>query len=216
MKTNKNDPHENDLPIDPAKAKYIIPPGLRETFDLFLAHCEVAQNQPIMVVGDTGVGKSMFLHVFEKLYKEKYPESEVTWANCAHFGSGRGDDSLHRSELFGYEKGAFTGALPEGKAGLIEKADKGALILEEIGELAEEVQAMLLTFIETGKYNKVGSSKPQMAEVVIIGATNDEEALRNDFRYRFFPFYVPPLHRRREDVLYYMVAKYPELIKTFN
>ena len=101
-------------------------------------------------------------------------------------------------------------------AGFIQRANKGLLILEEIGELPRPVQAMLLRFIETGEYNKVGSPETKKAKVQVIGATNNEKALRKDFRYRFLPFYVPALHERRSDVLYYIAYKFPELIQTLN
>lgn len=81
---------------------------------------------------------------------------------------------MARSELFGHKKGAFTGAI-EDKLGLVDAANNGALILEEIGELPLEVQAMLLTFIETGKFLRVGDAQERKANVQIIGATNNEE-----------------------------------------
>jgi transcriptional regulator with AAA-type ATPase domain len=218
--SNKNDHDKNDLSIDSTKVKYIIPPGLHKAFEEFVVHCEIAQDQPMIIVGGTGVGKSMFLDVFKKIYeercKEKKKKPNVVWANCAHFGTDYNDSSLARSELFGYVEGAFTGAKKGGMEGLIQKANKGLLILEEIGELPRPVQAMLLRFIETGEYNKVGDPETKVAEVQVIGATNNEKDLREDFRHRFIPFYVPALHERRKDVLYYIAYKFPELIQTLN
>ena len=211
--------YKNELSDQDRSAEYIIPPGLYEAFDSFLAHCKVAHNQPIMIVGDTGVGKSMFLQIYEKLYKERCKadkiKSKVIWTNCAHFGGHHSDINLARSELFGYVGGAFAGA-DKDKDGLVKQADGGALILDEIDELPEQVQAMLLTFIETGKYRKVGSKDTQNAKVQVIGTIINEEDLCNGFRYRFFPFYIPSLHERRQDVLYYIFAKFPELIKILN
>lgn len=216
---NKNDPHKNDRSIDSKKEEYIITPRLHFTVKEFIAHYKVAENQPIMVIGDTGVGKSMFLEIYEKFYEERCKKNgkkpNVVWANCAHFGDNHSDFNMTKSELFGNVKGAFTGAIND-KKGLVEIANKGLLILEEIGELPKQVQAMLLTFIETGKYRKVGSTKLESSKVQIIGATNNEGKLREDFRYRFLPFYIPSLHERREDVFYYIGAKFPELIKTLN
>jgi transcriptional regulator with AAA-type ATPase domain len=120
-----------------------------------------------------------------------------------------------RSELFGHVKGAFTGANKD-KPGLIEKAEGGLLILEEIGELPLEAQAMLLTFIETGEYRRVGDDTTRKAKVKIVGATNRETALRDDFRYRFFPFYIPPLRERKQDALYYFHGIFPRLVSTLN
>ena len=120
-----------------------------------------------------------------------------------------------QSAIFGHVKGAFLEA-EQDKKGLIEKANEGMLILDGVSELPTQVQAMLLTFIETGKYRKVGSAENQFAKVQVVGTTNNEDALRDDFRFRFFPFYIPSLHERRQDVLYYIAAKFPELIKMLN
>jgi len=194
--SNKKGHHKNNLSIDPTKVKYIIPPGLNYIVNEFIAHCEAGGNHPIMVIGYTGVGKSMFLEIYKKLYEERCITVEkpfkVVWANCAHFGDNHSDFNMTKSELFGHVKGAFTGAVTN-KEGLVKEANKGLLILEEIGELPKQVQAMLLTFIETGKYRKVGSTKLESSEVQLIGATNNEGKLRKDFRYRFFPFYIPSL-----------------------
>ena len=89
------------------------------------------------------------------------------------------------------------------KVGLVEKANGGLLILEEVGELPFEVQAMLLTFIETGEYRRLGDEEVKTATVKVVAATNRESALRVDFRYRFFPYYIPPLRERKNDILYY-------------
>jgi DNA-binding NtrC family response regulator len=215
----KNELSDQDQSIDSKKAEYIIPPGLYETFNEFIAHCEVAQDQPIMIVGDTGVGKSMFLHILGKLHekrcKEKNNNSNIIWANCSHFGSGNSFPVLAQSALFGHVKGAFELALQD-EIGLIEEANNGMLILDKISELPTQVQAMLLTFIETGKYRKLGSAENQFAKVQVVGTTNNEDALRDDFRFRFIPFYIPPLHERRQDILYYISAKSPDLINKLN
>lgn len=217
--SNKKEHQNNDLSIDLKKAKYIIPPGLNYTVNKFIAHCKVSGNQPVMVIGDTGVGKSMFLEIYKNFYRERCKnrrkKPKVVWANCAYFGDYYSDFNMTKSELFGHVKGAFTGANKD-KQGLVEIANKGLLILEEIGELPKQVQAMLLTFVETGKYRKVGSTELRSSEVQLIGATNNVGDLRKDFRYRFFPFYIPSLHERREDVLYYIGAEFPELINTLN
>jgi DNA-binding NtrC family response regulator len=169
-----------------------------------------------MIAGPTGVGKSVFLELYKFLYKKECIKNKKTckivWANCSHFGVS---SNLARSELFGYEKGAFTDA-KSSKMGLVEQADKGVLILEEIGELPFEVQAMLLTLIESGEYRRVGSNETKHAKVRVVGATNREDELREDFQYRFLPFYVPPLHARRIDILYYFLALFPEQLVNFT
>ena len=195
-------------PEDSKKPEFIVPPGLRDHIPLFEAHYETAGKMPIMVVGATGVGKSLFLHLFKKLFKEKNKPSKVVETNCANLGGGV--RALARSELFGYKKGAFTDA-KEDTPGLIEEANGGALSLDEIGELPSDVQSILLTFIETGKYYRVGDPKERSASVKIIGATNNEENLNKPFRERFYTFCVPPLHQRRIDVLYYLCWLHPEI-----
>ena len=195
-------------------AKYIIPPGLNDAFINFIHLNRLTETEPIMIVGETGVGKSMFLHIAQKLFEKKYGKGNkkhpVHRVNCAHF-----EPNLARSELFGHVKGAFTGAIND-KKGCVELANNGLLILEEIGELPLKVQSMLLTFIETGEYKRVGEPKILFAKARIIGATNREGALRPDFRYRFLPFYVPPLHKRRSDALYYFFYMFPDLVQTFT
>ena len=114
--------------------------------------------------------------------------------------------------MFGHKKGAFTGALYN-YSGLIKEADQGLLILEEVGDLPEFVQAQLLTFIETKEYRSVGDTKTHTADVQIVAATNKEQALREDFKYRFSLFYIPPLYKRRIDVLIYFAIKFPDLFR---
>ena len=190
---------------------YMVPPGLRYKIEEFEAHFAVAKGAPIMICGPSGVGKSLFLHLFEKLFREKErAERTVATVNCSHFA---GD--IARSELFGHVKGSFTGAIHE-KEGWLEKADGGALILEEVGDLPLETQAMLLSFVETGKYHKVGSAETETSNVQIVAATNREASLREDFRHRFFPFYVPPVCRRRGDILYYLAFIFPNLIPSLT
>lgn len=190
-------------------SRLIVPPGLRHKIKEFEAHYRVAEGAPIMIIGPSGTGKSMFLRVFRRLYQEETDlNGTIVEVNCSHF-----DGHLARSELFGHARGAFTGAVME-KEGWIHEADGGALVLEEVGELPQETQAKLLTFIETGEFHRVGSARIERAHVRVVAATNNEEAMRLDFRHRFFPFYVPPLHCRRQDVLYYLAAGFPYLIPT--
>ena len=222
----------------PKSTKFFIPPGLLSLVDTFENHYKVAKGEPILIIGPTGVGKSLFIHVFERLYREEHQDEKkhpIVKANCAHFG---GDPNMVRSELFGHVEGAYTGAISD-KKGLVEMADGGVLVLEEIGDLPLETQATLLTFIETGEYYLLGHGmkkksssgkgkkqednvpagdieKPQKANVQIVGLTNREDYLREDFNHRFFPFYVPPLYERREDILYYFYAMYPDLFDSMK
>ena len=199
-----------------AKPKYVVTPGLIIDFFEFLNHCEAAEGAPVMIIGPTGSGKSLFLNTYQKFFENKkrlkgHSKPHIVWANCAHFGGDRSDPNIARAELFGQMKGAHSSA-DKDKIGLVKQAENGVLVLEEIGELPLEVQAMLLTFIETGEYRRVGQHKgSETAKVNIVGATNREEGLREDFKYRFFPYYIPHLHRRRCDVLYYLAYKYPKI-----
>jgi transcriptional regulator with AAA-type ATPase domain len=191
--------------------KYIIPPGLILKRLEFESHYRISKGKPIIIVGATGVGKTVFLHLFEKLYRKEHGNKvPVLRINCSHY-----DDQLVRSELFGHAKGAFTGATDK-KEGLIKKADGGVLFMEEIGELPKDAQAKLLTVIEDGFFYRVGGTEPEKVSIQIVGTTNNTKKMREDFWQRFMPFYVPPLHERREDILYYLYDKFPEFLSTLN
>ncbi|MDM8542057.1 sigma 54-interacting transcriptional regulator [Desulfococcaceae bacterium HSG9] len=200
------------IPNQPLSTKkFIVPPGLIKSIKEFEIHLDIGQNSPIMICGPSGVGKSLFLHIYKKLVREKYgSDCRIETVNCSHFS---GD--LARSELFGHIQGAFTGAVKK-KTGWLKRADKGILVLEEIGDLPKATQACLLTFVETGTFHKVGSTVTERADVQIVAATNREADLRTDFRHRFFPFYVPPLYKRRQDILYYLAYLMPQLIPALN
>jgi transcriptional regulator with AAA-type ATPase domain len=202
------------------KRKYIVTPGLAEYFFKFIHHCRAAEDAPIMIVGPTGVGKSLFLHTYKKFYENEQKSKGnakpiVVWANCAHFGGVNSDPNIARAELFGQKKGSSSG-VTENRKGLVDVANNGALILEEIGELPKEVQSMLLTFIESGEYREVGGTETKYANIRIVGATNHEDELREDFKYRFFPFYLPDLNSRRGDVLYYLSYFHPNILSTLT
>jgi transcriptional regulator with PAS, ATPase and Fis domain len=117
---------------------------------------------------------------------------------------------LIESELFGYEKGAFSGAGESGKAGLVEKAIDGTLFLDEVGDLSNEAQAKLLRFLEDGEYYRVGGTKKRMAQTRVVAATNKnlphliaEERFRQDLYHRLavVRIEVPSLNQRRDDIL---------------
>jgi transcriptional regulator with AAA-type ATPase domain len=199
---------------DNQPGKYIITPSLYNTVQDFLALYDISKNypvkkNPIMIIGNRGVGKSLFIHIYRKLYEKDHHGSRerIKRLNIAAI-----PETLIESELFGYKKGAFTGAGKD-TPGLVETAD--LLILEEIGELPKNVQAKLLTFIEDGHYYPVGDRKERKAENIQIIATTNKRAddFRSDFFDRFFKFPVPALYERRIDVLYYLYAKVPDLVK---
>ena len=134
--------------------------------------------------------------------------------NCAALPS-----TLIESELFGHEKGAFSGA-DRLRKGRFELADKGTFLLDEIGELPLELQPKLLRVLETGEFERVGSSETRNVDVRVIAATNrdlkaevEQKRFRSDLYYRLavFPIEVPPLRKRRDDILllamYFLAAQ---------
>ncbi len=198
---------------DTITSKYIVPPGLIKKMYEFHALIQTAKGKPILIFGPTGVGKSLFLDMYKAWYKtEKGAEIPVATLNCSHF-----EGDLARSELFGHVKGSYSYAHID-KQGWIEVADGGLLILDEIGELSKECQALLLTVIETGEYHRLGESKiKHIKNLQIVGATNrPKKELRPDFWNRFITFTIPPLHKRRADVLYHIASKYPKILKRLH
>jgi transcriptional regulator with PAS, ATPase and Fis domain len=196
-----------------SSSKWLNTPGLStaaEEFETLLNihYSGKTKAPPLMIVGDRGVGKSLFLALFIDRYTRDNPGRNVVTRNIAAI-----PETLVESEVFGHVKGSFTGASSD-KAGLVEKVD--LLVLEEIGELPDYVQAKLLTFIEDGRYYRVGDTKEKQANanIQIIATTNrTREEFRADFYDRFFKFVVPPLYKRRLDVLYYLDFFSPGLLQ---
>jgi PAS domain S-box-containing protein len=157
----------------------------------------------LMITGESGVGKGMIAReVHKKSLQKGGPFIEI---NC-----GAIPEMLLESELFGYEKGAFTGAHKNGKVGLIELADKGTLFLDEIMELALSLQVKLLRVLQEKKMTRVGGTKEITVDFRLISATNKdlEECVkagkfRNDLYYRInvVPIHISPLRERPEDIL---------------
>ncbi len=155
----------------------------------------------VLISGESGVGKEVFSKVIHGLSARKH--SNFIAVNCGAIPEGTID-----SELFGHEKGAFTGA-SEKRVGYFEYADGGSIFLDEIGEMPLGTQSRLLRILESGEFIKVGSSKVLKTNVRIIAATNVDlkEAIRKgkfreDLYYRLntVPIHVPPLRERQEDV----------------
>lgn len=156
----------------------------------------------VLITGESGVGKSMLARLIHKMSPRKeYPFVKI---NC-----GAIPESLMESELFGYEQGAFTGALASGKTGLIEAAHKGTVFFDEIAELKPEMQVKLLEIIEEKQFKRVGSTSTTSVDVHIIAATNQnlselirDGQFREDLFYRLnvVPILIPPLRHRREDI----------------
>ena len=161
-----------------------------------------ATDVSVLINGETGTGKEVFARA---IHSESQRRSEAFLAlNCSAFSR-----ELLESELFGYKAGAFTGAVKD-KRGLLEEANHGTIFLDEIGEMALELQSKLLRVLETGEFVKVGDTKATHVDVRILSATNrnlkEEIAsgrFREDlyFRLSVFRIMLPPLRQRKEDIL---------------
>ncbi|MBT4710970.1 MAG: sigma-54-dependent Fis family transcriptional regulator [Alphaproteobacteria bacterium] len=174
-------------------------PAMRRTLEL--AQRAAASNIPILIEGNSGVGKEVVAHVIQGSGARAGKPFVIV--NC-----GAIPDNLVESILFGHEKGSFTGAT-ERRAGKFLEANGGTLFLDEIGELKPEVQVKLLRVLQSGEIDPVGSGKPQKVDVRVISATNQELAMlvsegrfREDLYYRLnvFPIVVPTLRDRRDDI----------------
>jgi two-component system response regulator AtoC len=166
---------------------------------------KVAQGSEttVLIEGETGTGKELLAEYIHFLS----PRSTCPFIpiNC-----GAIPKDLFESELFGYEKGAFTGALEKGKMGKVEAAEKGTLFLDEVGELSPSAQVKVLRVLEEKEYFKVGGVDQRKADVRIIAATNKdlesevkEGNFRDDlyFRLNVVKLHIPPLRERKEDIL---------------
>jgi formate hydrogenlyase transcriptional activator len=168
-------------------------------------------DSTVLLHGETGTGKELIADAIHKLSSRR--ARSFVRMNCAAIPSG-----LLESELFGHEKGAFTGALMQRK-GRFELADGGSLFLDEIGDISLELQPKLLRAIQEREFERLGSSKTIHVNVRLIAATHRDlramirdEKFREDLFYRFnvFPIEIPPLRERREDIpllVNYFVSK---------
>ena len=167
-----------------------------------LAERAAKSEANILLEGDTGTGKELFAEFIHK--KSNRDRKPFVAINCASL-----PDTLIESELFGYEKGAFTDAKTS-KQGLVEIANGGTLFLDEIGELSLAIQPKLLRFLENGEFRRIGGVTNQSSDVRVIGATNknlmeeaDNKNFRRDllFRLNVITLTIPNLNQRGTDVL---------------
>ncbi len=178
--------------------------GNNETLsrDIDIAIQVAPTDLSVLITGESGVGKESFPQIIHQYSKRKH--GQYIAVNCGAIPEGTID-----SELFGHEKGAFTGAIGERK-GYFGEANGGTIFLDEVGELPMSTQARLLRVLESGEFIKVGSSKVQKTDVRIVAATNvnlmsaiADGRFREDLYYRLntVPIQVPPLRERGDDVL---------------
>lgn len=170
---------------------------------LLTAHAVAQTDSTVVLYGETGTGKDVLAKYIHKQSKRTGEAFIAT--NCATL-----NENLVESELFGYDKGAFTGALSEGKIGLFAAAHRGTLFLDEIAELPFPLQAKLLRVLETGAIRRIGSNVEEKSDFRLIAATHkdlkkmvDEGTFRYDLYYRLnvVPITIPPLRERPEDIL---------------
>ncbi|WP_152414298.1 sigma-54 interaction domain-containing protein [Halalkalibacterium ligniniphilum] len=176
---------------------------------LTLAKKVAATDAPVLITGESGVGKELFaegIHLASKRANKPFVA-----INCGAIPA-----SLFESELFGYEQGAFTGAVKGGKKGKFDAAKEGTIFLDEIGEMPLELQVKLLRVLQEKTFYRVGGAQPIPIDVRIVAATNrtlekmvEEGSFREDLYYRLhvISISIPPLRERNEDI--------PELIQLF-
>lgn len=157
----------------------------------------------VILLGETGVGKEVFAkYIFRNSHRGDKPYIKV---NCGAIPA-----NLVESELFGYEKGAFTGADKNGKMGLFELANKGTIFLDEVGELPLDMQVKLLRVLQEQEFERIGGRTPVKVDVRVLAATNRnleemvaQKLFRQDLYYRLmiFPVNIPPLRERIDDIV---------------
>ncbi len=169
----------------------------------FLKKVAKSPDTPILILGETGTGKELIASAIH--YRSPNFKGNFVAVNCAAI-----PDDLIESEIFGYERGAFSGANPSGKKGLIEDAANGTFFLDEIGDLSPAAQAKLLRFLENGEFYRVGGNRKLQIKTRIVSATNkdlkkmiEDGDFRNDlyFRIGVIKIEVPSLSERQNDIM---------------
>ena len=177
-------------------------PKMKEIFAL-IRRLTKSSTSTVLITGESGTGKELVARAVH--YTSSRRDERFTEINCAAL-----TETLLEAELFGYEKGAFTGAAITGKVGLFEATDGGTIFLDEIGEMGVSLQAKLLRVLQERRFRKVGGLENIHVDVRIIASTNRdlyalvrEGKFREDLYYRLnvLPVHVPPLRERTEDIL---------------
>jgi formate hydrogenlyase transcriptional activator len=193
--------------------------ALREVLDL--VELVAATDSTVLLLGETGTGKELIARaIHERGRRRRHAMVKV---NCAAIPSG-----LLESELFGHERGAFTGAISQ-KIGRFELADQGSIFLDEIGDIPLELQPKLLRVLQEREYERLGSTQTRQVNVRVVAATHRnlkemilQREFRSDLYYRLnvFPICIPPLRERSEDIPFlarHFVRKFAlEMNKTIN
>jgi formate hydrogenlyase transcriptional activator len=181
------------------------------------AQTVASTDSTVLIRGETGTGKELIARAIHNLSARR--ERTLVKINCAAIPTG-----LLESELFGHEKGAFTGAIAQ-RIGRFELANGGTLFLDEVGDIPLELQPKLLRVLQEHEFERLGSTKTLRVNVRIVAATNSnlprmvaEKQFRSDLFYRLnvFPIVIPPLRERREDIsllVRYFVQKYARRMK---
>ena len=189
---------------------------LKEDFPFFIGESNAMQDvmeligmvakspdTPVLIVGETGTGKELIAGAIH--YRSPNFQGPLVTVNCAAIPK-----DLLESELFGYEKGAFSGASATGKKGLIEESAGGTLFLDEIGDLSRDAQAKLLRFLEEGDFYRLGGTRTVHVETRVVSATNkdigamiDQGLFRKDLYFRLGVIHieVPSLNERKDDII---------------
>ena len=176
--------------------------AVREVME-FVEAVAKSPDTPVLIEGETGTGKELIAAAIH--YRSPHFQGPIVSVNCAAIPR-----ELIESELFGYEKGAFSGASAAGKKGLVEQAAGGTLFLDEVGDLSSEAQAKLLRFLEEGEFYRVGGTRLLKVSTRVVSATNKDLGgligkghFREDLYYRLavVKVAIPSLNERREDIL---------------
>jgi formate hydrogenlyase transcriptional activator len=174
-------------------------PALKQVLDL--VQTVAPSDSTVLLLGETGTGKELIARAIHDHSRRK--NHTFVKLNCAAIPTG-----LFESELFGHEKGAFTGAISQ-KVGRLELADQGTMFLDEVGDVPLEIQPKLLRALQEREFERLGSTRTKKVDVRLVAATNrDLESMittrefRSDLYYRLnvFPIRIPPLRERREDI----------------